>query len=82
MATKYAQSSGNWSAAIWYDAPTGGNAVAAPGDGDIADLNGQTVTQGTMTRIPSCRHVSWHHECRVRGDVRREHCRRDLGNRR
>ena len=47
MATKYAQTGGNFSAGgaggIWYDAASGGSEVAKPTGTDIAEANGNTV---------------------------------------
>ncbi len=43
MATKYANSSTNWSTMTWLDAPAG-STTTAPTTGDDADLNGKTVT--------------------------------------
>ncbi len=45
MADRYAQTSGNWSGSIWYDAPFGGSQVSKPVAGDTAYLlGGVTVT--------------------------------------
>jgi hypothetical protein len=41
---KYAQSAGNWDAAIWYSASSGGSPVSKPVAGDNAYLNGVNVT--------------------------------------
>lgn len=54
MATKYAQSNGNWSAGgaggIWYDSASGGSVVAKPVNGDAAVINaGVTVTLDEST---------------------------------
>jgi hypothetical protein len=48
---KYAQADGNWDAAIWYDAASGGNPVSTPGVGDTANLNGLNIA---LNVNPTC----------------------------
>lgn len=42
--TKFATSSGDFLTITWRDAASGGNVVSPPGPGEIAEMNGHTVT--------------------------------------